>query len=31
MARYYPAQDVTLAIVATSEDAAWGPLRGLAR
>ncbi|MBO1753347.1 beta-lactamase family protein [Actinotalea sp. BY-33] len=24
--RYYPAQDVTLAVVASSEDAAWGPI-----
>ncbi|WP_250446508.1 serine hydrolase [Actinotalea sp. C106] len=24
--RHYPAQDVTLAVVASSEDAAWGPI-----
>jgi CubicO group peptidase (beta-lactamase class C family) len=29
MVRYYPAQDVTLAVVANSEDGAWGPLRKL--
>lgn len=29
MVRYYPTQEVTLAVVANSEDAAWGPLRRL--
>jgi CubicO group peptidase (beta-lactamase class C family) len=29
MVRYYPAQDVTLAVVANSEGGAWGPLRKL--
>ncbi|MFF1253215.1 serine hydrolase domain-containing protein [Pseudarthrobacter sp. NPDC058329] len=29
MVRYYPAQDVTVAVVANSEDGAWGPLRKL--
>lgn len=27
--RYYPAQDVTVAVVANAEDAAWGPIRAL--